>query len=651
MANIGNLIADLSVNDAKFKRDLQGASRSVNSFAAKSNVYMAKVSKKWDSITKSVFSFKGALAATASAAAMGYFVKKSLDVGDTIAKTADRIGISTDALQELRYAAEINGVQFDQMDKAVTAFTKRLGEMKQGTGALHTYLTKLDKDFEKQVISAGSTEEAFNMIIKRMREMESQSDRAALGAAAFTRTAGVAMTKMVDSVDELRDRARKLGIVLDENLLRGAEAANDAITDLDYVIKANLNRTVLELAPTIVDIASRMTEWVAANDDMLKQKIPEYLEKIENVFKKIWEIVSYDPAIIEFGLVGLLIGGKKGAAIAGGLAHMLTWATNLSKALGMASTGIISFKEIASANFKELEALVAKGDQIMQGGYFRAPIIDTRPKKGTGGGIGGGGGAGKPTEWKGFDADTMSLVKKMGDAFSNTASKMAEARMLISDMATEDMEKFIAKAQETGQEFEGVFGFTASQLADAKEIISDLSVETEKTTSEMENAFNGWASNFGNNLNEMLWGAEFTFENIGRSFAKMLTQMAIQSAIVEPFTGFTHNLFSGLFGTGKATGGKVTAGVTYPVGENGMELFTPSTNGYIIPNDKIGGQKVTKIERHYHLENSTFQNQDELMRALQLIARQEVLDNAATAVNISIEKDHPLRTKLLSGRY
>lgn len=649
MANIGNLIAELSVNDKKFNRDLKGASKNVNSFAAKSNRYLAKVQQKWSGITNQIFSFRGALAGAASAAAMGYFIKRSLDMGDTIAKTADRIGISTDALQELRYAAEINGVEFDQMDKAVTVFTKRLGELRQGTGALHTYLTKLDADFEQQVIQAGSTEEAFDLIIKRMKEMESQSDRAALGAAAFSRTTGVAMTKMVDSVDELRERARSLGIVIDEDLLRGAEAANDAITDLSYVLKANLNRTILELAPTITDVASRMTEWVAANDDILKQKIPEYLDKIERAFGKIWEIISYDPAIVEFGLVGLLIGGRKGALLAGSLAHMMVWASNLSKALGMASAGIIDFKEVAQANFKELEDLVLKGEQIMQGGFYRAPIIDTRPKGKTksGGGISG---IGDPKDWKGFDADTLRMVKKMGDAYGTTAGQMADVRMMIRAMAAEDMEKLIAQAQRAGEEFEGAFGLTNAQLAEARELISDLPKETEKATSEMENAFNGWASNFGYNLNEMLWGAEFTFDNIGRSFAKMLSQMAIQAAIVEPFTGFTHNLFSGLFGKGKAGGGPVRAGVTYPVGEEGVELFTPSSNGYITPNDKLG-RNVTKIERHYHLEGSTFQNQEELTRALQLIARQEVLAGAATAVNISLEKDHPLRTKLLSRRY
>lgn len=47
--------------------------------------------------------------------------------------------------------------------------------------------------------------------------------------------------------------------------------------------------------------------------------------------------------------------------------------------------------------------------------------------------------------------------------------------------------------------------------------------------------------------------------------------------------------FGGGGGPPKATGGYVRAGVTYPVGERGPEMFTPQRSGYIIPNGGSGG--------------------------------------------------------------
>ncbi|MFZ9893128.1 MAG: hypothetical protein ACO3E4_05640 [Candidatus Nanopelagicaceae bacterium] len=51
---------------------------------------------------------------------------------------------------------------------------------------------------------------------------------------------------------------------------------------------------------------------------------------------------------------------------------------------------------------------------------------------------------------------------------------------------------------------------------------------------------------------------------------------------------------SGVFGGGKAMGGPVNAGTTYLVGEQGPELFTPSTYGNIVPNNKLStsGQTI-----------------------------------------------------------
>ena len=48
--------------------------------------------------------------------------------------------------------------------------------------------------------------------------------------------------------------------------------------------------------------------------------------------------------------------------------------------------------------------------------------------------------------------------------------------------------------------------------------------------------------------------------------------------------------------TGKEDGGQVSAGTTYTVGEAGPELFTPNSNGRIIPNDSLGFTSASVIK-------------------------------------------------------
>jgi len=129
-----------------------------------------------------------------------------------------------------------------------------------------------------------------------------------------------------------------------------------------------------ELKKNLDDINKRFGIWIKTNKEIIKQKVPEYIDKVKNALQKIWNIISYDPAIIQWGLIGLAIGGRKFAVVAAGIAHMTTWAENLVKAFQNAAKGIVTFSEIAKANFKELEALAQRG-----GPFFRGKI-PPRPK-------------------------------------------------------------------------------------------------------------------------------------------------------------------------------------------------------------------------------------------------------------------------------
>lgn len=60
-----------------------------------------------------------------------------------------------------------------------------------------------------------------------------------------------------------------------------------------------------------------------------------------------------------------------------------------------------------------------------------------------------------------------------------------------------------------------------------------------------------------------------------------------------PIVSGISGLISNVFGGGKASGGPVTSGTTYLVGEKGPELFTPNTSGAIVPNSAMGGSGTT----------------------------------------------------------
>jgi hypothetical protein len=59
---------------------------------------------------------------------------------------------------------------------------------------------------------------------------------------------------------------------------------------------------------------------------------------------------------------------------------------------------------------------------------------------------------------------------------------------------------------------------------------------------------------------------------------------------VPAFSGTIGNLSTGLI-PGRASGGSVSGGSTYLIGENGPELFTPRSSGYITPNHRLSSAR------------------------------------------------------------
>lgn len=72
-----------------------------------------------------------------------------------------------------------------------------------------------------------------------------------------------------------------------------------------------------------------------------------------------------------------------------------------------------------------------------------------------------------------------------------------------------------------------------------------------------------------------------------------LIEIALQAALNAIFPGL--GSVAGLFGGARASGGPVSSGRSYLVGERGPEMFTPSSAGNITPNSKLGGGGATRI--------------------------------------------------------
>jgi hypothetical protein len=145
---------------------------------------------------------------------------------------------------------------------ALQRFTRRAAEAAQGTGEAKDALAQMGIALRDQSGNLRSSEDLLGDVADAFARIEDPAEPVRLAFQLFD-AEGVALVNLLrggsDTLEQMRERARDLAIVLDEALVRDAERARTELDTLSQVISANLPRAALEAAPVIADLSS----WLA----------------------------------------------------------------------------------------------------------------------------------------------------------------------------------------------------------------------------------------------------------------------------------------------------------------------------------------------------------------------------------------------------
>jgi len=261
-----------------------------------------------------------AITGIAAALTTGIIARKLNDfanTGDEIAKTARMLGLSAEALQELRFAADREGVSAEDLNTGFRLMNKNLGELQAGYGGLAMMLGRTNPLLAKQLRGAHSAEEAFTILIGAIDKEKDTARRAALAQAAFGRS-GQELIKIAaagtDGIEALRKEARRLGLVINNDAAAAAERFQDSLTDLKAAGRGVMNQVLGPLIKKLVPLVKRITEWVVANRQLISQRIQgtfkaigEAIKFIAPYAKSFFEILGWlkDRGILKWVAVGI----------------------------------------------------------------------------------------------------------------------------------------------------------------------------------------------------------------------------------------------------------------------------------------------------------------------------------------------------------
>jgi len=249
MADTAALVVALSAQLTKFEKDMQSAV----GIADKS---VAKINRSFEQINiahgfdKALNFLKGGVIGAAISEAVQKIVE-TLDKAGEIGEIAERIGISTDALQTLEVALEESGGKAENARQALEKFGDAIGDAANGSTYLGKILQANGVLLKDQEGNLKSQDDLLQEYAKLVVNAGSSQEQLMLVTEAFGRRAGPAMLLVLKQIAEqglpnMIEKTKDSGAVLDKEMIKRADDAADAWKRAARVIFVEFTETIIK---------------------------------------------------------------------------------------------------------------------------------------------------------------------------------------------------------------------------------------------------------------------------------------------------------------------------------------------------------------------------------------------------------------------
>lgn len=297
MASIGDLQVDLRLASAKFEQGLKDVNAKLGNFS------------------KEIADVKGAATGLAGALAIGAFgvwIKQSIDAADAAAKAAQGLGVTTEALSGLQFAAELSGVSNEKLSDSLKDLNKNIYEASIGTKTQADAFDALGvsvRDSEGNIRSADSV---LLDIADRFAASADGADKTAIAMKVFGesgRTLVPLLNQGSEGIKQMTDRAKSLGLVIDGDAAKSAERFNDNLTIFQATTRGTANAIATAMLPTLGNLTDELVR--VAESENFANEAASFLSSALKILVSAGVVVKST-----FQLVGEIIGGTAAAIAA-----------------------------------------------------------------------------------------------------------------------------------------------------------------------------------------------------------------------------------------------------------------------------------------------------------------------------------------------
>ena len=265
---VETLIVKVEGDLSDLRRDLKKSGDVVEKGSKKMSASTKKASSAFDGLGKRALKLAAGIGVVGLAFKSLRDIFRQFGAIDVLAKTADRLGLTTEALVGLQFAAGQTGVESNILATSLQRLNRRLAEVATtGGGTAKKSLDALNLTAEE--LLRLPLEEQFGVIADRLGEVSSQADKTQIAFGFFDTEGGKLLNTLRLGSKGLADfsqEARDLGIAVSRVDAAKIEAANDTLDKLTQTFVGSARRAAVGLAPAIDFVADAFVEMNKQGD-------------------------------------------------------------------------------------------------------------------------------------------------------------------------------------------------------------------------------------------------------------------------------------------------------------------------------------------------------------------------------------------------
>lgn len=221
---------------------------------------------------------------------------------DDIDKMSQKIGISAQAYQEWSYILDRNGMDVDKLQTGVKKLSETMDNARNGNKNAIELFDSLGISIKNANGTMKTAEQMFNEVVTSLANMPESAERTALAVDLLGRSAtelAPLLNSGSASIEELRQNAHDLGLVMSDEAVKSGAEFTDAMTDLESsfsMLSTNLGTAML---PLLTDLVNMVVEYMPMIQDMVGQFSPILTQFIEALMPMFEELIKNIMPIIQ----------------------------------------------------------------------------------------------------------------------------------------------------------------------------------------------------------------------------------------------------------------------------------------------------------------------------------------------------------------